>query len=62
MQHFVLDESILIHLRNVLSRVELVLAGLTYWHDQTPAQAAAKQHGENAEVENHSSLGVHVFD
>ena len=61
LQHFLLNECILVQLSHVFARVELVLAGLANWNYETPAQTTAQQHWENAEVENHGSLCVHVL-
>lgn len=61
MDYLFLDERVLIHLGDVLSRIDLVVACLGQWHDQATSEAAARQHCHNAEVEQHSGVGVHLL-
>ena len=42
MDYLFLDERVLIHLSDVLSRIDLVVACLGQWHDQATPEAAAR--------------------
>ena len=42
MDYFFLDECVLVHLGDVLSRIDLVMACLGEWHDQATAEAATR--------------------
>jgi hypothetical protein len=53
-----LNEGVLVQHGHVLSTVELVPSSLCYGHNQTLAEAATHQYCQDAEVENHGSLGV----
>ena len=50
MHDLLLKKAGLIELLEVLTRVDLVIAGLWKWDDKTSAEAAAHQNGHDANV------------
>lgn len=59
--HFFLDESILVKLTNVFPGVNFISTCLGNWNDKASSQAAAHQHCHNTEVEDHGAVCVHVL-
>lgn len=59
--YLLLYKSILIHLGDVFSRVDLIMTRLCEWDDQASAQATAGEHSHDAEVEEQSAASVHLL-
>lgn len=61
MHHLLLQESILVHLGNVLAGVNFEMTCLRQWHDQASAKAAAGEHRHHAEVQQEGASRVHLL-